>query len=274
MPRRWRWVASAFGMALVAQACLAEFALGVSPPRFELQGRSGQVLRQALTLSNGSSRMASFQVSTADWRLAADGTVTFSEALAEGSCRPWVAIERRDLKVAPGGQYRFRFEVALPPDAEPRECRFALMFEGEGDAADLAGVRLPIAARVAVVVYLGVNGVQPRLSVMGGSVVKANGLWAPALDIRNDGDAHGRLDGFLSGLDARQTRLDLRPANTPVLPGEIRTIVLVPSRSGSPETQSDVAFPVQVKGRLEWGHRQTIDVDLRIDRPPPAADAR
>lgn len=274
MRRRWMLASGACAMVLAAPACRADFALGVSPPRFELQARSGQVLRQALTLSNGSSRMAALRASTADWRLAADGTVTFTEALADGSCRPWVAIERRDLKVAPGGQYRFRFEVALPPDAEPRECRFALMFEGEGDAADMAGVRLPIAARVAVVVYLAVNGAQPRLSVMGTSVVKANGHWAPALEIRNDGDAHGRLDGFLSGLDARQTRLDLRPSNAPVLPGETRTVGLIPSRPGSPETQADVAFPVHVKGRLEWGNRQALDVDLRIDRPPPAADAR
>lgn len=264
----------ACALFLAAPACRAEFALGVSPPRFELQGRAGQVLRQALTLSNGSSRMASFKVATADWHLAADGTVTFTEALADRSCRPWVAIERRDVRVAAGSQYRFRFEVTPPADVEPRECRFALMFEGEGDAADMNGVRLPITARVAVVVYLGVNGVQPRLTVMGGSAVQANGLWAPALDVRNDGDAHGRLDGFLTGVDARQMRVDLRPANSPVLPGETRTIVLIPSRPGSPDAQADVAFPVQVKGRLEWGDRRAVDVDLRIDRLPPAAGPR
>ena len=59
-------------------------------------------------------------------------------ASTSDSCRPWVAIERREITVPGGGRYRFRFEVEPPADAPPRECRFALMIEGDEQTAQTA----------------------------------------------------------------------------------------------------------------------------------------
>lgn len=242
----------------------ADFAIAISPPRFEVEGRPGQVSRHALTLNNGSALTTTLQVSTADWRLAPDGTAAFTDELAPDSCRPWVAIERRSVSLAPGGQYKFRFEVTPPADAPPRECRFALMFGGDGGAADVNGLRLPIAAQVAVIVYLRVGGARPNLQLAGSSTGTLNQLPAPALLVRNEGLAHGRVAGFLSGTDAAGTPLDYQPATTPILPGETRVIPLVPSRQGSAGQQVAVRFPVTVKGRLELSDAPAVELDLRV----------
>jgi len=71
-----------------------------------------------------------YTLRTADWALTADGSVTFTDELTPDSCRPWVAIERREVVVPAGGRIRFRFEVEPPADAAAGECRFALLIRG------------------------------------------------------------------------------------------------------------------------------------------------
>ena len=265
MTPRLTWVALTAALLLTGMpAARADFAIAISPPRFEVEGRAGQVSRHALTLNNGSALTTVLQVSTADWRLAPDGTAAFTDELAPDSCRPWVAIERRSVSLAPGGQYKFRFEVTPPADTPARECRFALMFGGDGGAADVNGLRLPIAAQVAVIVYLRVGDARPVLRVAGSTTGTLNQLGTPALLVRNDGLAHGRVAGFLSGTDAAGTPLDYQPATTPILPGETRVIPLVPSRQGGGGQQVAVRFPVTVKGRLELSEALPADLDLRI----------
>ncbi len=255
---------AAASLLTVTPAARADFAIAISPPRFEVEGRPGQVLRHALTLNNGSALTAILQVSTADWRLAPDGTAAFTDELAPDSCRPWVAIERRSVSLAPGGQYKYRFEVTPPAGTPARECRFALMFGGDGGAADVHGLRVPIAAQVAVIVYLRVGEARPALRVEGSTTGTLNQLGTPALLVRNDGLAHGRVAGFLSGTDAAGMALDFQPATTPVLPGETRVIPLVPSRQGGSGQQVAVRFPVTVKGRLELSEATPVELDLRV----------
>ena len=62
----------------------------VSPPRFELQGKPGEVIRQIVTIENGGDIAANFAIRTADWDLADDGGVTIHPPeLQPGSCRPF-----------------------------------------------------------------------------------------------------------------------------------------------------------------------------------------
>src|SRR3546814_2484594 len=60
-----------------------------------------------------------------------DATVEFSDALAPGSCRPWVGLEAAEINLAPNAKRRYRFEVRVPTDAPAGECRFAIMIEGD-----------------------------------------------------------------------------------------------------------------------------------------------
>jgi hypothetical protein len=251
-------------LALATAWARADFAVAISPPRFELQAQAGALQRQTMEISNASATPGKYRIKTADWTYAADGTVDFNEELAPGSCRPWVALERRELAVGGGRSYRYRFEVTPPAGAPVGECRFAILVEGEEESTNTGSLTVPFNARMAVIVYIAVGGAQPRLAITGNTVQIVNGRPTPALQVRNDGQAHGRLGGFLQGSDAATPRLEFTPGTSPILPGETRAIPLLPSRPGDPDGQVTLRFPVSVKGRLEWGKNQSQDIDLRF----------
>jgi hypothetical protein len=251
--------------SLAPCALAAEFALAVSPPRFELDLKAGERSRQVLEITNASAEATALSAKTADWTLGADNSVTFHDELQPGSCRPWVAIERRELSVSGGRPYRFRFEINAPTDVPAGECRFAIMFEGQEQFSRVqGGPAIPFSARLGVVVYVALGGAVPALSVTGSSVQTINGKATPILQVRNSGAAHGRLGGFLSGTDAAGTRLEFSPSSMPILPGETRSIALNATRPGDQDTEAPVKFPVTVRGKLEWGKGQTQDLDQRF----------
>lgn len=265
LPWRAAAVAALAWVCGIPSALASEFALAVSPPRFELALKAGERSRQVLEITNASAAATTFGVRTADWSLGMDNSVTFHEELQPGSCRPWVSIERRELTVAGGRPYRFRFEVNAPADAKPRECRFAIMLEGQEQVSRAEnGPAIPFSARLGVVVYVAVGGAAPELSVVSSGVQVVNGKPTPVLQVRNSGAAHGRLAGFLSGTDVANTVLEFAPVNTPILPGETRTIALTATRPGDQDTAVQVRFPVTVRGKLEWGKDQTQNIEQRF----------
>ena len=243
----------------------SEFALAASPPRFEIQLKAGENSRQVIELTNASLEATALAIKTADWSLAPDNAVTFYDELQAGSCRPWIAIERRTLTLSGGRPYRFRFEISVPADTPPSECRMAIMLEGQEQVSRSAdGPVVPFSARLGVIVYVAVGDTAPKLSVVGSRVQLINGIRTPVLDIRNSGTAHGRLGGFLSGTDASKTDLEFSPSSLPILAGETRTIPLAATRPGDPETAVQVQFPITVSGKLEWGKGQTQTVEQRF----------
>lgn len=102
-------LASAIVIGMPAHA--DEFALSVSPPRFELSEQPGQTVRAVAELSNASNTATQLNFATAEWDLTPDGGVTISDALKPNSCRPWVAIERHQTTLQAKEQLRYRFEV-------------------------------------------------------------------------------------------------------------------------------------------------------------------
>ena len=255
----------ASGPLAVPSANAQGFAAVVSPPRFELAVKPGEAVRQVVEITNASAQPATYHLRTSDWRLSPDGGVTFADALAADSCRPWVAIERHEIQVPGGGSYRYRFEVQPPADAPVGECRFALMIEGDEQTVQAGtGLTLPISGRIGVIVYVSVGGATPALRVAASKVADVNGRPLPVLEVSNSGNAHGRLAGFLTGTDARGRRLDFSPSTLPVLPGETRNIALTASE-GNNEV-AEVAFPVTVKGVLELGAGQRADFEHTFAR--------
>ena len=117
-----------------------------------------------------------------------------------------------------------------------------------------------------MIVYLGIGGVQPELSVVGTEVQTVDGHPTPVLRVRNSGLAHGRLEGFLAGSDAGNTPLDFVARGYPILPGETRTIPLNATRQGDADSPVSLTFPVTVKGKLEWGKKQSQDFEQRFVR--------
>ena len=209
------------------------FAAIISPPRFELFAKAGEKTRQVIEITNASAQPAKYYLKTADWTLDKAGGVSFNDTanLSTGSCRPWVAIEAREITVSGGSKYRYRFEIAPPADAPPGECRFALLVEGDEQAVKATnGPPVPLAGRIAVIVYLTVAGAAPKLAVVSSKVESVDGESLPVLQIQNTGNAHGRLDGFLSGTDASGKKLEFTISTLPILPGETRAISLTVTR--------------------------------------------
>lgn len=246
-------------LALVA-ACTpmgasAQFAAMVSPPRFELDGTPGRTQRQVIEITNGDVAPATYRLRTADWTLDDQGGVKLSDALAADSCRPWVAIERREITVPPGGRYRYRFEVTPPADAAG-ECRFALVLEGGAGRADAGpNVSIPVNAQIAVIVYVTVTGAAADLSVVRTFVASRDGVQVPIVVVRNTGRAHGRLDGLLEGTDAGGRRIEFVPNGLPILPGETREIALNVASDADP--RPTVTFPITIRGNFEWSGKST-----------------
>jgi hypothetical protein len=239
------------------------FAVYVSPPRFEIRAKPGETRREVVEFHHAAREPGHYRVYTTDWQLKADDSIDFSETLAADSCRPWLAIERRELTIKPNGRHRFRFEITPPPDAPPRECRVALMLEGQ-DPARFAGDRLdiPVSGRIGVIIYVAVGDVSPNLAVRAGGTRKQGDSLLPALEVTNTGTAHGRLGGFLTGTDAAGKKFDLAPDESPILPGRTRAILLhIVTMDGS--KPPEVSYPLTVKGTLEWGKNKQ-EIDLRF----------
>lgn len=255
---------AALALAAAFNVARAEFAVGVTPPRLELTGRGGERLRQVIEISNAAAQPTTLTTRTADWTYRPDDTVEFHDELQPGSCRPWVAIERREVVIGGGQTYRFRIEISPPVGQTPVECRFALLVEGKDATA--AGASVPVAGRIGVIVYVGVGGVAPELKVLDARTDMRYGRRTAAVLVRNDGAAHGRLDGFLKAVDARGTTFEVTPGTSPVLPGESRWIALNASRPGSPDEPAAPEFPITVTGKLEYGEGRTFDIDQRFPK--------
>ena len=256
-------VLSLAALALGTGAAQAQFSLAVSPPRFELSTQPGERVRDVIELTHRETPTGAYKLKTADWTFRPDASVEFSDELLPGSCRPWVAIERREISITSGRPYRFRFEVTPPPDTPPTECRFAVMIEGK-EAATAPGLPMALGARIGVIVYVAVGNVAPVLTLEDSAIRTVDGRPTPVIRVRNTGNAHGRLAGFLSGTDAGGTALELQPSTTPIMPGEAREIALLANKPGDTETSVAVRFPITIKGKLEWGRNGSMAIDRRF----------
>ncbi|WP_430407386.1 hypothetical protein [Hydrogenophaga sp.] len=238
------------------------FAAYITPPRFEVQVDAGQTLRQVLEIQHVGLQKGMYRVYTNDWSFLPDSSVAFSDTLAPDSCRPWVAVERRELTVEPNARYRYRFEITPPPGTPARECRFAIMVEGLEPARVQGALNFPVGGRIGVIVYATVGDAQPRLDIARTRVVTVDGTPTAVIDVRNTGNAHGRLEGFVNGTDASGARLEMAPADLPILPGETRSIGLMPVVEDGKKAP-EVRFPLKVKGNLEWGkNRLPLDASF------------
>ncbi|ARU06817.1 hypothetical protein CCO03_11790 [Comamonas serinivorans] len=247
---------AALWVALCAPA-QAAFEVAVTPSRFELEGRSAQRMGQVLEIQNLGGAATQLSVRTLDWRYSAAGELSLHDELLDGSCRPWVTIERKLVQVPARGTVRFRFQIDIPAEAPRSECRFILAIEGVEPAQQAvidrggASLSLPVNGRIAVTVYVGVNGAQPQLELLELGQQAVNGTRQATVTVRNSGDAHGRLDGSLDAKDADGMGFELVPEGTPVLPGQTRVLPLHPRRTDA-KSPPVPRWPIRASGALDW----------------------
>lgn len=245
------------------------FSAVVSPPRFEVVTQPGKTIRQVIEITHVSNQRGNYRVYTNDWTMAPDGNAIFSDDLAPNSCRPWVSLERREISIAANGKVRFRFEIAPPADAPLQECRFAIMIEGLEQVIKTEGaISFPVSGRIGVVVYAGIGDVAPKLEISAAGVAAINGVTVPQLRVRNQGTAHGRLGGFVVATDADGKKIDLSPESVPIMSNSTRVVTLIPNVPDN--TVVKLAYPITVKGNIEWAEQKTA-IDMRFEASPPPA---
>lgn len=237
------------GSLLPLPAVASGFAAAASPPRYELQANAGQQLTQVLEIYNVGNAGEQYSIKTNDWQLKGE-TLSFHDELLPNSCRPWVKLERHKITVNGGDKRPMRFQIDVPPNTPAQECRFAIMIEGTTPAANqIAGnLSLPVNGRLAVIVYLAVGNANPSLSIV--NVTKEQNL--PVVKVNNAGNAHGRLQGVLTGTDGSGKTIEFSVASTPIMPGETRTLPLTPHQGEKRLKPEEIRYPVKLKGELDW----------------------
>jgi hypothetical protein len=241
-----------------------EFSLVVTPPRFEVRTKAGTTYRNVIEINNTSKKTARFNVKTADWALDASGSAVFTEKLAANSCRPWVGIEASNISVKGNGKRRYRFEVKVPPNTKDSECTFAIMIEGEPQIVG-GQVAMPVSGRIGVIVYLAIGNAAPSLAITKSYVTQVQGNSVPVIQVKNSGTMHGRLEGYLDGVDAKGQRIVLLPDNSPILIGANRAIALYPQPEGKSDKAPVIIYPLRIKGRLD-SETQKLDVELTLTK--------
>ena len=104
------------------------------------------------------------------------------------------------------------------------------------------------------------------LELAGTAVKTVDGRPAPVLKVRNTGNAHGRLGGFLVATDPTGRQIDFVPESLPILPGQSRLIPLIPNVPGTETFKPE--YPLAVKGNIEWGNQKSA-IDFRYDGVVP-----
>lgn len=242
---------------LAVTALGAGFTAGISPSRFELTVRPGDVIRDTITVINPGNEPATYLFKTADWRLNESSSVEYIEDdLVSDSCRPWVRLERRAVEIGPGAEKNYRFEVHVPENASHGLCRFAIIIEPvepyEVNAA-AGGVTMPVVGRFAVLSYVTIGDASADISFLGLEATEVNGMRVPALRVRNQGETYDRMFGQVTATDASGRRFSLRASDFPVLPGRTESIALIPETGESDSAPPVLEFPVRLDGRVEIG---------------------
>ena len=253
-------------LLIMPAARAAGFAATVSPPRFELFAQPGEIVRESVEISNADTATANFNMRTADWELSEDGNVTIHPPeLQPGSCRGWTRIERRKIKLLAESERNYRFEIHVPQDVQPGECRVALLLEGAPEEEVLAGagdIRFPVQGRIAIIIYVVVGDAKPEMNLLKLGMENVNTRQIPVAVLENNGKAHGRPSGILEGTDAVGNRLEFTVSPSPVLPGQTRRIPIWPAKSNRVGMQ-DIVLPLKLSGTIEWeGGKKKISETL------------
>jgi len=232
------------------------FAVLVAPPRFELHANAGDLVRDNVEITNPGDIPVTFLMRTADWDMTAEGSATFyPPELQPGSCRPWVRIERHKIRLPAQGKKRYRFQIQVPEDAPPGECRVALLVEAPPEdavQAQASSLALPIRGRIAIVIYLAVGDAQPELQIRDMVLELHNEKPRPVVIVENTGNAHGRTAGYAEAIDTTGKRFHFVITPLPILAGQTRRIPLYQPTIDD-RTPEDYTTPLEISGNLEWG---------------------
>ncbi len=246
-------------LALSLQAW-AGFSLGISPVRWEAEGKPGETVRNVVKLRSGAGAMQNVQVTVCDWTLTEDGAPVYDKAgsMAD-SAAAWVRLEPDQLSVYPRQEKMVRVSVAIPSTVPPGSYRAALLFESPdaGQKGKEGAASVFIRGRLAFPIYVTVGDARPDGEIVESAwhEVPGKGL-ALALKIRNGGNAHLRTGGFFSCRSRSKSTFEGIVSEVPILPGQTRWVPME-FQGESPPPGADVDLTLHIDlgpGEREFKH--------------------
>ena len=117
---------------------------------------------------------------------------------------------------------------------------------------------IPVAGRVAIIVYLAVNGAEPKIQVRDIAVGRHNDHLLPVVSVVNAGDAHGRLEAELWAKDSKGQKMQLSFGKPPVLANQQRKLKLSPVRF-----TGKIAYPLHIEGKI-YADDKTYEIDKTL----------
>lgn len=240
----------------------AGFSLGISPVRWEAEGKPGKTVRNVVKLRSGPGAMQNVKVTVCDWTLTEDGAPIYDKAGSmANSAVAWIRLEPDQLSVYPRQEKMVRVSVEIPNTVPPGSYRAALLFEPPG--AEQKGVEgaasVFIRGRLAFPIYVTVGDARPDGEILESAwhEVPGKGL-ALALKIRNGGNAHLRAGGFFSTRSRSKSTFEGIVSEVPILPGQTRWVPLeFQGESPPPGTDLDLTLHIDL-GRGEREFKQNV----------------
>jgi len=219
------------GSALLAAAAYApianSFGIGVQPSTVEMTIKPGDRQRQIVTVGNvHKSKTISLTMGLADWSLDENGKLILdAPGDTERSAAEWVRFSPASVTLKPETSQDVTVEISAPYKIENKgDHRFALLATTMLPELDARGEVSGVWNRyqLASLFYLTLTP-SKSLPEVTSVVLNAEKPGLVTMQIKNDGDAHARLQGTAFLKDAAGDVVTETPLNAVILDGGKRT---------------------------------------------------
>lgn len=206
--------------------------VSISPPRFELFGNPGDVVREKLKVSNTGDTTVTYKVGTEDFSASGDdGGIAINESPdaphTTFSLARWLTVEPSSFTVEPGKEKIIDIVVRIPKNGEPGGHYASVQIKVSGGPTTGGGAS--VESRLNSLILLRVSGnITEKLSLSTFKASKGYYQKGPVqfnLRTINEGNVHVAPTGTIVITDMfkrKVAEVPLQPAN--VLPGSARAI--------------------------------------------------
>ena len=220
-------VASGIAALLLAAPFASAFGVGVQPSTVEMTVKPGDRQRQVVTIGNvHKTKTISLTMGLADWSLDKNGKLILDPpGETERSAADWVRFSPASVTLKPETSQDVTVEISVPYKIEHKgDHRFALLASTMLPELDERGETSGVWNRyqLASLFYLTLTPAQSLPTVTSVAINKAlpNTI---TLEIKNEGDAHARLQGTATVKDDTGTVVAETPLSAVVLNDGERT---------------------------------------------------
>lgn len=245
------------------------FSLGISPVRWEAEGRPGDTLRNVVTLNSGTRAIQKVVISAGYWTLNEAGVPVFDRPdTMPDSAASWVRFHPQEVTVYPRQRKTVRISIRIPEETPSGSYLVALFFQppAEEQAGESGAATVFIRGRLALPIYVRVGDARPDGKILEAAWKTLDGKGQlPALKVNNQGNAHLRMNGFFSAHSSAGAKFEGIVPGLPLLPGQSRWIPLE-FQGEKPPPGSELELTLRID--LGEGERKVImKVPQAVDNP-------